>query len=87
MPLPQADALISTGMAEAGYRTVNVVCNGWTGRDPTTKMFTENKELWPSGIAGFADYLHSKELLLGCYTSPASVNCCGEPGSLGFEYV
>lgn len=50
-------------------------------------MFTENKTLWPNGIAGFADYLHSKDLQLGCYTSPATKNCCGEPGSLGFENV
>jgi len=27
-----ADALISSGMAAAGYDMVNVVCNGWTGR-------------------------------------------------------
>ena len=32
--MQMADALLSTGMAEAGYDTVNVVCNGWTGRDP-----------------------------------------------------
>ena len=24
---------------------------------------------------------------LGCYTSPAHTNCCGEPGSLGFEAI
>jgi hypothetical protein len=24
---------------------------------------------------------------LGCYTSPATTNCCGEPGSLGYEAV
>ena len=82
-----ADALIATGMVAAGYNTVNVVCNGWTGRHPVTKEFTENTRLWPNGIAGFADYLHQKGMQLGCYTSPATTNCCGEPGSLGFEYV
>jgi len=82
-----ADALIKSGMAAAGYDTVNVVCNGWTGRDPVTKTFTENRQLWPTGIAGFADYVHSKGLKLGCYTSPATRNCCGEPGSLGYEDV
>ena len=82
-----ADALIATGMVAAGYDTVNVVCNGWTGRDPVTKEFTENSTLWPNGIASFADYLHKKGMRLGCYTSPATKNCCGEPGSLGFEYI
>jgi hypothetical protein len=82
-----ADALIATGMVAAGYDTVNVVCNGWTGRDPHTHQLLENKALWPSGIASFADYLHSHNMKLGCYTSPATKNCCGEPGSLGYEDV
>lgn len=82
-----ADALLSSGMAEAGYRTVNVVCNGWTGRDPSTHVLQENKLLWPQGMAAFADYVHVRNLSLGCYTSPAVTNCCGEPGSLGYEYV
>eukprot|EP01079_Euglenida_sp_SAG-EU17-18_P005169 gene5169-5247_t len=25
------------------------------------------------------DYVHGKGLQLGCYTSPATKNCCGEP--------
>ena len=66
---------------------VNVVCSGWTGRDPVTHELQENKTLWPDGIAGLANYLHSKNLQLGCYTSPATSNCCGEPGSLGYEAV
>ena len=82
-----ADALISSGMAEAGYRMVNVVCSGWIGRDPTTHQLLENRTLWPDGIASLAKYLHSKDLQLGCYTSPATRNCCGEPGSLGFEAI
>jgi alpha-galactosidase len=80
-----ADALLSTGLAGAGYTTVNVVCNGWTGRDPTTGVLQENRTLWPDGISSLAKYLHSNGLQLGCYTSPANNNCCGEPGSLGYE--
>jgi alpha-galactosidase len=84
-----ADSLISTGMAAAGYDMVNVVCNGWTGRDPVTHELTENKKNWPNGIRALANYLHAKSppLKLGCYTSPASKNCCGEPGSLGYEAI
>eukprot|EP01050_Picozoa_sp_SAG11_P013929 SAG11_NODE_1666_length_4494_cov_53.554949_1_plen_578_part_00 len=82
-----ADALLRTGMADAGYRTVNVVCNGWTGRN-SSGVLQENKVLWPDGgIAAFANYLHSRNLSLGCYTSPATKNCCGEPGSLGYEAI
>ena len=80
-----AEALLATGMADAGYRTVNVVCNGWTGRN-ASGVLQENTVLWPDGgIAAFADYLHARNLSLGCYTSPATKNCCGEPGSLGYE--
>lgn len=92
-----ADALISSGMAAAGYDTVNVVCNGWIGRDPVTHKMLENRTLWPSGIKGFAARLHGLDppLKLGCYTAPAVTNCqCGplpngscEDGCLGHEVV
>eukprot|EP00040_Diaphanoeca_grandis_P033700 m.206833 g.206833 ORF g.206833 m.206833 type:complete len:581 (+) comp32971_c0_seq1:135-1877(+) len=85
--MQMADALVETGMAAAGYDMVNVVCNGWTGRDPKTGVLQENKALWPNGIRALANYLHAKQLKLGCYTSPAVKNCCGEPGSLGYEYI
>jgi len=92
-----ADALISSGMAAAGYDTVNVVCNGWIGRDPVTHQMLENRTLWPSGIKGFAARLHSLDppLKVGCYTAPSVQNCqCGklpdgtcEDGCLGHEVV
>jgi hypothetical protein len=79
--LEMAEALISSGMAAAGYSTVNVVCNGWVGRDPTTGVLQENHTSWPNGMASFARKLHAMEppLKLGCYTSPRSWNgMCGE---------
>ena len=79
--LEMAEALISSGMAAAGYSTVNVVCNGWVGRDPTTGVLQENHTSWPNGMASFAQKLHAMEppLKLGCYTSPRSWNgMCGE---------
>lgn len=90
-----ATALISSGMADAGYTTINVVCNGWIGRDPKTGMLLENRTLWPNGIKGFAASLHTRGLKLGCYTAPMVTNCqCGplpsghgcEMGCLGNEY-
>jgi len=80
-------SLISTGMVAAGYETINVVCNGWGARDPVTHRFTENKAKWPTGMKGLGTYLHSKGLQMGCYTAPGKTNCCGEPGSEGFEAV
>jgi alpha-galactosidase len=81
------DALVATGMAAAGYDTVNVVCNGWGARDNVTQRFTENKQKWPTGMAGLGTYLHSRGLKMGCYTAPGKHNCCGEPGSEGHEAV
>jgi len=83
-----AEALVSSGMAAAGYDTLNVVCNGWVGRDPKTGVLLENRTLWPSGIAGFARRLHamSPPLKVGCYTSPRSTNCmCGSLPQGGCE--
>ena len=83
-----AEALVSSGMAAAGYDTLNVVCNGWVGRDPKTGVLLENRTLWPSGIAGFAEKLHAMTppLKVGCYTSPRSTNCmCGSLPQGGCE--
>lgn len=80
-----ADALVTTGMAAAGYDMVNVVCNGWGPRDSNGRLTQRNPEKWPTGMAGLGTYLHGKDLKMGCYTSPSKINCCGEPGSLGYE--
>ena len=37
-----AEALVSSGMAVAGYDTINVVCNGWTGRNSVTGELVES---------------------------------------------
>ena len=74
-----AEALVSSGMASAGYDTINVVCNGWVGRD-SVGVLQENRTMWPDGMKGFAAKLHgmTPPLKLGCYTSPRTENCmCG----------
>eukprot|EP01051_Picozoa_sp_SAG22_P000371 SAG22_NODE_9_length_35992_cov_37.278104_10_plen_437_part_00 len=72
-----AESLRSSGMAAAGYDTVNVVCNGWVGRDPTSGELLENRTLWPNGIKGLAAKLHgmTPRMKLGCYTAPREKNC------------
>jgi alpha-galactosidase len=83
--LGAAEALISSGMAIAGFDTLNVVCNGWMGRDATTGKLLENHTLWPTGIAGLATKLHAMEppLKLGCYTAPREKNCMCNPLASG----
>jgi hypothetical protein len=36
-------------------------------------------------MKSFADYLHGKGMQLQVYTDAGNKNCCGEPGSLGYE--
>ncbi|EAZ03724.1 hypothetical protein OsI_25855 [Oryza sativa Indica Group] len=72
------DALISTGLAKAGYTYVNLG-GGNMAADP--KKF-------PSGIKALADYVHSKGLKLGIYSSAGSRTCSKTmPGSLGYEDI
>jgi alpha-galactosidase len=77
-----ADAMVSSGMRNAGYVYVNID-DTWEGvRDadgnlPPNSKFPDMKAL--------ADYVHSKGLKLGIYTSPGPRTCGGYPGSYGHE--
>jgi len=82
-----AEAIISSGMREAGYTSISTVCTDWIGRDPHTHRLQENTTLWPGGMASFADYLHENGLTLSVYTDAGKLNCCQEPGSLGYEAI
>jgi alpha-galactosidase len=42
---------------------------------------------FPEGIAGVADYVHSKGLKLGIYGDAGTKTCAGYPGSLGYEEI
>ena len=63
------------------------MCTDWIGRDPVTHELQENTTLWPGGMKSFAAYVHSKGMLLSVYTDAGIKNCCGEPGSLGYEDI
>ena len=69
-----ADAMASSGMKEAGYQYINID-DTWEGeRDaqgnlPSNKKFPDMKAL--------ADYVHSKGLKLGIYSSPGPNTCAG----------
>jgi alpha-galactosidase len=77
-----ADQLVSTGMKDAGYIYVNID-ESWEGKRDTggvlhpSSRFTDMKAL--------ADYVHSRGLKIGIYSSPGSKTCDGYTGSLGHE--
>jgi alpha-galactosidase len=76
-----ADAMVSSGMAAAGYKYVNIDDCWMNGRDASGNLRPDPTK-FPQGIAGVADYVHGKGLKLGIYEVPAAVTCAGR-GSFG----
>jgi alpha-galactosidase len=77
-----ADLLVSTGMRDAGYIYVNID-DTWEGkRDAQGVLHTNEK--FPD-MKALADYVHSKGLKLGIYSSPGDQTCARFEGSLGHE--
>jgi alpha-galactosidase len=77
-----ADALVSTGMREAGYIYVNVD-DTWQGKRDSRGVLHSN-ERFPD-MKALGDYIHSKGLKFGIYSSPGAKTCAGYEGSLGHE--
>jgi alpha-galactosidase len=77
-----ADQLVASGMKDAGYIYVNID-DTWEGdRDANGVLHTNSK--FPD-MRSLADYVHSKGLKIGIYSSPGSKTCGGFEGSLGHE--
>lgn len=77
-----ADAMVSSGMKDAGYVYVNID-DTWEGtRDANGVLSTNHK--FPD-MKGLADYVHSKGLKIGIYSSPGPRTCGGYPASYGHE--
>jgi alpha-galactosidase len=77
-----ADLLVSTGMRDAGYVYVNID-DTWEGeRDADGRIQSNSK--FPD-MKALSDYVHSKGLKLGIYSSPGAKTCAGYAASLGHE--
>ncbi len=77
-----ADALVSTGLAAAGYSFINID-DCWEGHRDSEGNIVPNKKF--PDMRGLADYVHSKGLKLGIYSSPGPFTCGGYLGSYGHE--
>ncbi len=80
-----ADAMVSSGMRDAGYIYLNID-DCWHGERDSLGFIHENHERFPSGMKALADYVHSKGLKLGIYSDAGTQTCGGHPGSRGHEY-
>jgi alpha-galactosidase len=93
-----ADAMISSGLADAGYQFVNVD-DCWMNAEKRTKFMPDPRRVGPLRDAngnlqpnsyfpdmnGLADYIHAKGLKAGLYTSPGPRTCTGGGGAYRHE--
>jgi len=80
-----ADAMVKSGMKDAGYQYV-VIDDCWqVERDASGNIVADSKR-FPSGIKALVDYVHSLGLKFGIYSDAGSKTCAKRPGSLGHEY-
>jgi len=77
-----ADAMAASGMRDAGYVYVNIDDTWEAGRDAKGNMLTNEK--FPD-MKALADYVHSKGLKIGIYSSPGRLTCAGFTASYGHE--
>jgi alpha-galactosidase len=79
-----ADALVDTGLRDAGYEYV-VVDDCWMASETDSEGRLQPSADFPNGMAALADYVHDRDLKFGLYTSAGSHTCQGYPASLGRE--
>lgn len=75
-----ADAMVSTGLRDAGYRYVNID-DGWQGERGADGELRPNAKF--PDMKALADYVHARGLKLGLYSSPGLKTCAGYTGSYG----
>lgn len=90
----QADALVSSGLRDAGYKYV-IVDDCWAApqRDASGRLQADPVR-FPSGMAALGDYLHQRGLLFGIYSGARDKTCTqfqgtypGATGSGGHEAI
>jgi alpha-galactosidase len=80
-----ADAMVRTGMKDAGYRYI-VIDDCWqVERDPAGNIVADTKR-FPAGIKALADYVHAQGLGFGIYSDAGTGTCENRPGSRGYEF-
>jgi alpha-galactosidase len=80
-----ADALVSSGMKDAGYQYI-VIDDCWqVDRDAEGNIIVD-PDRFPNGMKALADYVHSKGLKFGIYSDAGLRTCQGRPGGRGYEF-
>ena len=80
-----ADAMVTSGMKDAGYEYV-VIDDCWqVSRDEQGNIVPDH-DRFPKGIKDLADYVHGKGLKFGIYSDAGTETCAHRPGSRGYEF-
>ena len=82
----QAEAMVSLGLKDAGYRYINID-DGFFGYRDEKGVLQTHPERFPNGVKGVADHIHRLGLKAGIY-SDAGANTCGslwdaDPNGIG----
>jgi hypothetical protein len=70
----QADAMVSKGLAAAGYQYINIDDGFWNNRNPDGSLRI-NTTKFPNGFKYLVDYIHSKGLKAGFYSDGGDWTC------------
>lgn len=79
-----ADAMVETGLRDAGYNYI-FIDDGWQGGRDNKNNIIPDPNKFPSGMKALCDYVHSKGMKIGIYSDAAPLTCGGYTASLGFE--
>jgi alpha-galactosidase len=80
------DALVSSGMKDAGYAYVGPDEGVCFARGADGKL-TTNLDRYPSGLRGLGDFIHDRGLKYALYTDAGAKTCSGAmPGTKGHEF-
>ena len=79
-----ADAMVTTGMKDAGYEYVTLD-DCWQSSVRQNGHLVPNPETFPNGIKPLADYLHAQGLKLGIYSDRGRLTCENKAGSYDHE--
>jgi alpha-galactosidase len=80
-----ADAMVASGLRDAGYRYVNID-DCWQGARDEQGFIQPDPQRFPGGMKALADYVHARGLKFGLYSDAGWKTCGGRPGSRGHEF-
>ena len=80
-----ADAIVKSGMKDAGYQYV-VIDDCWQVSRDANGNIVADPQRFSNGMKAVADYVHSLGLKFGIYSDAGALTCQKRPAGLGHEY-